>query len=159
MRYLFSAGVGFTLFRKAVVRPGIPVFRCGLARFRRRGGSSSNDAIPVLRGIGNSPDISSVVQGDSDQKIAAVTAQRHATRNAAGSCCATRQVTQQDWRLQGQCLQGAESAALGTHYNNDALGRKRMPAIHAGDNHRDLHAHSRAAPGRFWCEYFHAKSA
>ena len=130
--------MGLALIRKTVVRPCIPILRCGHGRLAGCRGTAGG-TIPVLRGIGNSPHISAVVQLYSNQKISPVTAQRQATCHAARSGAAGGQVTQQHRRLKRQSLQGAESAALRANDNDDTLGRERMAAIHAGDDHRDLH--------------------
>ena len=154
LKGLFSAGMGLALVRKTIVGPCIPAFRYGRGPFAGCRGSAGS-TIPVLWGIGNSPDIFVVVQRQSDKKIFAVVAQRQTTCHAARSGSAAWQFTQQHRSLKGQGLRGPESAALGTDYNDDALGGERMPAIHAGDNNRNVNAQSRAAPGRFWCRYFH----
>src|ERR1700686_2415283 len=131
--------MGLALVREAVIGPGIAALSRDLSCLAGCWGVARGSTIPVLRGIGNSPHISAVVQLYSNQKISPVTAQRQATCHAARSGAAGGQVTQQHRRLKRQSLQGAESAALRANDNDDTLGRERMAAIHAGDDHRDLH--------------------
>jgi len=121
-------------------------------------GNSGRDAgggIPILRRIGDSPNIALVVQRHSNQEEFCVLAQRQAIGDATGCASTARQLAEQHRSFDGQCLRGANAAPLRAYYQCNALRCERVPAIHAGDDQRNLHPQSRTAPCRLGCEYLH----
>ena len=148
--------MSFAVAGKYVVRPHpFALARGPNAGVRDR--SCVRSAIPIVRRIDNSPNISRIVKRDSDQEIFTVVAQRQATRHATRSTCATRQIAEQHRSFQGQCLRGLESATLRAHHQGDTGGGETMPVIHAGHHQRDFHTQPRATARRLGCVYFHSR--
>jgi|HubBroStandDraft_2_1064218.scaffolds.fasta_scaffold00638_4 hypothetical protein len=155
---LFSAGMGFPVAGKQVVGPGtLPVGR-GVG-FAGGSGVGSGRAIPIRGWFGDSPNISGVVERHSDKKVFAVTAQRQAIGYAGRSASPTRQITQQHGSSDGQGLRCAESAALRTYDQGQALGGELVFPVHTDDRDGNLHTNSSAAPRRLGCEYFHLRDS
>jgi hypothetical protein len=154
---LSAFGMGFAMTGKQVVGPrflaldGVFVGVAGGASGRLRG------ILPILWRIGNSPYIPVIVERDSDQKIFPVISERKTIRHAGGSASASGQIAQQYWCFERQRVRRTQSSPLGAHDERNTHLSERVPAIHAGYSNGNLHAHSRAAPGRFRCEYFHLR--
>lgn len=143
--------MSFALSGENVVGPDAPTFAGAIAVAGGRAGI----AIPVLRRVGDSPNVSGIVQRHADEKLFSIVTQRQATGHASGSARATGKVAQQDRSFEGQGLRGAESAALRAHDQSIAGCGKPVSPVHAGHSHRNLHANSGAAPGRSRCQNFH----
>ena len=56
------------------------------------GGSAAGIAIPVLRRVGDSPNVPWVVERHADEKLLSIVTQRQATGHAGRSACATGKV-------------------------------------------------------------------
>lgn len=149
---LFSAGMSFALSGENVVGPYVPASARAIAGV---GGSAAGITIPVLRRVGNSPNVSGVVERHADEKLLSIVTKRQATGHAGRSACATGKVAQQDWSFEGQSLRGAQSAALRANDQSVTGCGKRIPTVHAGHSDRNLHTDSGAAPGRSRCQNFH----
>jgi hypothetical protein len=151
---LFSVGMGFAFAGEQVVGPGVAAF----ARGGRSGsGGSGGGAIPVGGGIGDSPNISVVVERYSDEKEFPVIAEGKAIRYAARSFSSAGQIVQQHGSFKGQSLRRAKSAALRAHYQSNTWRDKRMHSVETGYGDGDFHSYSGAAPRRLGCENFHVR--
>src|SRR5580693_1257929 len=150
--------MGFALAGKQVIWPRALAVGRGLG-FAGGGWVGSGSAIPICRRIGDSPNISRVVERHSDKKVFAVIAQRQTVGDAGRSASTARQIIQQHGSSDGQGLRRAESATLRTDYQGDALGGERMFPIHADHRDGNLHTQSRAAARRLGCEYFHLRDS
>ena len=149
---LFSPGMSFALSGENVVGPDVSAFARAIAG---AGGSAAGIAIPVLRRVGDSPNVSGIVERHADEELFSIVTQRQATGHASGSARATGKVAQQDWSFEGQSLRGAQSAALRADDQSVTGCGKGIPPVHAGHSDRNLHADSGAAPGRSRCQNFH----
>ena len=98
------------------------------------------EAVPILRWINDPPYIALVVQRHSDQKAFRVLAKGQTIRYTTRCASSAWQFTQQYRSFNWQGLRRADPAALRTYYHSNTLRRERMPAIHAGDYQRNLHA-------------------
>jgi hypothetical protein len=153
---LLPSGAGLARSREQAIGPNALILR--RLPFRARGCSAGiGDAVPVQRRFDDSPYISLVVQRHSDQERCRVLPQWQTIRNPAGSASAARQIAQEHGSFDRQSLRRANSAPLRTYYQGDTFRRERMPAVHAGDDQRNLHSQSCAAPRRFGSEYLHLR--
>jgi hypothetical protein len=151
---LFSAGTSFAVRGENVVGPYVAASACAIAG----ADGSTAGAIPVLRRVGDSPNVSGVVERHAYEKLFSIVTQRQATCHASGSACAAGKVAQQNWGFEGQGLRCAESAALRAHYDSVTGGGKLVPSVHAGHSYRNLDPHSGAAPRDSRGQNFHGQT-
>jgi len=149
---LFSPGMSFALSGENVVGPDVSAFARAIAG---ADGSAAGIAIPVLRRVGDSPNVSGIVERHADEKLLSIVTERQATGHAGRSACATGKVAQQNGSFEGQGLRCAESAALRADDQSVTGCGKRISPVHAGHSDGNLHANTGAAPGCSRCQNFH----
>src|SRR5208283_819453 len=156
---LFSSGIRLGVTGEEIVRPNVLILALGrsVLRHTQRSGRRSRGAIPILRWIGDSPHIPVVIECHSDEKLLSILPQRQAAGDTARRASTPGQITQQHWSFKRQRLRSAQSAALRTDHQSNTLCGKRVHAVEAGHRQENLHAQSRALPGRFRSEYFHSR--
>ncbi len=156
---LSSSGIRFAVTGEQIVRPNVLILALGRSVLcpTRRSGRRSRGAIPILRWIGDSPHIPVVIERHSDKKLLSILPQGQAAGDTARRASTSGQITQQHRSFKRQRLRSAQSAALRTYYQSNALCGERMDAVEAGHRQENLHAQSRALPGRFRREYFHSR--
>ncbi len=155
---LSSSGIRLAVTGEQIVRPNVLILAPGhsVLRHTRRSSRGSRSAIPILWRIGDSPHIPVVIECHPDEKLLPIIPQRQATGHTARRAPTPGQITQQHGSFKRQCLRSAQSAALRTYHQSNTLCGKRVHAVEAGRRQENLHAQSRALPGRLGREYFHS---
>jgi len=98
---LFAAAIRLAVAGEQIVRPDPLAAVRGARRRLRRFSGGIGGAIPILRRIEDSPNISVVVQGHSDQKIFPIAAQWQAIGHVRGGASAAGQIAEKHGSLDG----------------------------------------------------------
>ena len=119
---LLSSWISFAVAGEQVVGPDILTVR--RLPFGTGGACAGiGAAVPVLGRIGDSPDISLVVQRYSDEEVLGVLAQWQTIRNVAGCASAAGQIAQQHRSFDRQSMRRTYPTALRTYHQRNALRR------------------------------------